>query len=328
MNSRPTTFILPVTPFDAANTPKLSLMKKRCTVYFFLMALMGCIQVQAIAQVVSFNDNWKFHLGDADASAPGYNDDAWRKLSLPHDWSIELPFDAASPTGTGGGALRGGIGWYRKTFMLPAAASGKNIFIDFDGVYCNSEVFINGHSLGIRPNGFISFRYDLTPYLKFGNQPNIVAVKADNSHQPNARWYSGSGIYRNVWLVTANGIHVDHWGSYVTTPAVTEQSASVHIQTSLRNSGAANTEVQVITTVYDEMLNAVQTRNSGVLLNGRVIKEIAHDFIISRPRLWSIDHPYLYKAVTQLLVKGKLSVPTQRVLVYGILILMQPKDFH
>ncbi|MES1226912.1 MAG: sugar-binding domain-containing protein, partial [Bacteroidota bacterium] len=182
-------------------------MKKNTTVYFSLLLLITLIiSAQANAQqttgrVASFNKDWKFYLGDAnDAASETFNDASWRKLQLPHDWSIELPFDSTSPTGTGGGALRGGMGWYRKTFTIPVSAKGKNIFIDFDGVYCNSEVFINGHSLGIRPNGFISFRYNLTPYLKFSAQ-NTIAVKVDNSHQPNSRWYSGSGIYRNVWLV-------------------------------------------------------------------------------------------------------------------------------
>jgi beta-galactosidase len=199
------------------------------------------------------------------------------------------------------------MGWYRKTFTLPAAVKGKNIFIDFDGVYCNSEVFINGHSLGVRPNGFISFRYDLTPYLKFNNQPNIIAVKCDNSQQPNSRWYSGSGIYRNVWLVTLNDVYVDHWGSNITTPLVTDQSASVHIATALHNSSVANADVQVKTTVYDEMLKPIQTRTSTLVVNNNSNNELAQDFTVSRPRLWSVDHPYLYKSVTQVIVKGKIS---------------------
>jgi beta-galactosidase len=169
----------------------------------------------------SFNKNWKFFLGDVTkASNEDFNDAGWRSLQLPHDWSIELPFDSASPTGTGGGALRGGIGWYRKTFSLPASSKGKNIFIDFDGVYRNSEVFINGQSLGFRPNGYISFRYDLTPYLKYGNEKNVIVVKVDNSQQPNSRWYSGSGIYRNVWLVKTGKAYVDIWGTYVNTSSV------------------------------------------------------------------------------------------------------------
>src|SRR5439155_16262453 len=112
---------------------------------------------------------------------------------------------------------------------LPADTKTKKIFIDFDGVYMNSEVWINGHSLGIRPNGYISFRYELTPYLKFGNEKNILAVKVDNSKQPNSRWYSGSGIYRNVWLVTTNKIHIDYWGTFITSPGISNNEAIVNV---------------------------------------------------------------------------------------------------
>src|SRR5450830_96362 len=127
----------------------------------------------------------------------------------------KIDFDKDNPATPGGGALPSGIGWYRKTFTIPSTEKNKIVLIDFDGVYRNSEVWINDHSLGVRPNGYISFQYDLTPYLNYGNQPNVIAVKVDNSKQPNSRWYSGSGIYRNVWLVTTNKIHVDHWGTFI-----------------------------------------------------------------------------------------------------------------
>ena len=255
----------------------------------------------------SFNKDWKFFLGDVkEASNEDFNDAGWRSLQLPHDWSIELPFDSTSPTGTGGGALRGGIGWYRKTFSLPAASKGKNIFIDFDGVYCNSEVFVNGHSLGLRPNGFISFRYDLTPYVKFGNQSNTIAVKVDNGQQPNSRWYSGSGIYRNVWLTTVGAVYVDHWGTNITTPVVSAGSASVNIKTIVKNSRETSAGITVKTVVYDEMLRPVQTRVGALNFSNAAAKELSQDFTVVQPRLWSIDNPYLYKAVTQLLVNNKV----------------------
>ncbi|MEO5591414.1 MAG: beta-galactosidase GalB [Chitinophagaceae bacterium] len=279
----------------------------RMVLFIFLIAVHAMVQGQDLQQSVSsFNQNWKFQLGVTnDASGEGFNDAAWRSLQLPHDWSIELPFDSTSPTGTGGGALRGGLGWYRKTFTLPAGSKDKNIFIDFDGVYCNSEVFINGHSLGVRPNGFISFRYNLTPYLKFNNQQNTIAVKVDNSQQPNSRWYSGSGIYRNVWLVTVNDIFVDHWGSSITTSAVSDQSAGVNIKTTINNSKAGAADVVVKTTIYDEMRKPVQTHNTTVSFSNNTVKELAQDFTVTKPQLWSVEHPYLYKAVTELLVNGK-----------------------
>ncbi|HTL08825.1 MAG TPA: beta-galactosidase GalB [Chitinophagaceae bacterium] len=254
---------------------------------------------------VGFNQQWKFFLGDAPAAADaGFDDAAWRSVQLPHDWSIELPFDSTSPTGTGGGALRGGLAWYRKTFTLPASANGKNVFIDFDGVYCNSEVFINGHSLGVRPNGFISFRYDLTPYLKYNQQKNVIAVKVDNSQQPNARWYSGSGIYRNVWLVTVNKVFVDHWGTQVSTPQVSAAAATVHINTMVRSSSASAGKAAVKTSLYNERQQVVATKTSNIQLGSNSVASLAQQFTVATPALWSVDHPQLYKAVTEIIVNN------------------------
>jgi beta-galactosidase len=149
-----------------------------------------------------FNVGWYFQLGDiALAYDSSFNDSSWRILDLPHDWSIEGGFNEKNPAGFGGGALPGGIGWYKKIFALDALDSNKRIAIQFDGIYLNSEVWINGQSVGKRPNGYISFEYDLTRFVKFDGKPNILAVKVDNSKQPNSRWYSGSGIYRDVRLV-------------------------------------------------------------------------------------------------------------------------------
>jgi beta-galactosidase len=241
--------------------------------------------------ITDFNDNWKFTLKNATgAEQIGFNDANWRSLSLPHDWSIELPFDKESPTGTGGGALRGGTGWYRKTFTLPALDKSKKVFIEFDGVYMNSEVFINGHSLGKRPNGYIGFRYELTPYLK---ARNILAVKVDNSQQPNSRWYSGSGIYRNVWLITTNDVFVDHWGTYITTPGVSDEKATVVLQTRLNSNG----NVVIQTSIYNAENTLVQTQQSTAT---------TQQFTIRNPHLWSVNDPYLYKAKTQLLRNGKI----------------------
>ena len=180
--------------------------------------------------------DWKFKLGDvAGGQDVTLDDSRWRTLTLPHDWSIEGAFSKDNPATPGGGALPGGVGWYRKSFSVPLSEKGKLMFIDFDGIYRNSEVWINGHYLGLRPYGYCSFRYELTPFLNYGNEPNVLAVKVDNSQQPNSRWYSGSGIYRNVWLVTTDKIYVEHWGTAVTTPEVSEQQARVVIHTTVRN---------------------------------------------------------------------------------------------
>src|SRR4029078_7223206 len=164
---------------------------------------------------------------------------------------IEEELREGHPAGPGGGALPGGLGWYRKTFTIPATAKGKLIFIEFDGVYRNSEVWINGHYLGKRPYGYSTFEYELTPYLNYGAKPNVIAVKVDNSQQPNSRWYSGSGIYRNVWLTTLDPIHVAHWGTYVTTKDVSEYSASVVVQTRVSNGSNSATPVDLTTVIQD-----------------------------------------------------------------------------
>ncbi|MFI5187681.1 MAG: beta-galactosidase GalB [Chitinophagales bacterium] len=273
----------------------------------FLLLAAANLAAQTIpGRKTSFNSGWKFLLGDdAAASSLSFNDVAWRSLDLPHDWSIELPFDKESPTGTGGGALRGGTGWYRKTFMLPASLKGKNIFIDFDGVYMNSEVWINGHSLGVRPNGYISFRYDLTPYVEFGGEKNVIAVKVDNSKQPNSRWYSGSGIYRNVWLVSTGDLFVDHWGTYITTPQVNDQSATVDIKIHIHNTNAADKNVVVKTTVYDAANKKIATLTSALNAKSIDITETSQQIKIISPHLWSINSPYLYKAKTEVIRSGK-----------------------
>src|SRR6201996_5945469 len=194
--------------------------------------------------------DWKFLLGDEKtASDINFNDSQWRLLDLPHDWSIEGEFKSTEPTGGGGGYLPTGIGWYRKQFTLPSSVRGKQISIQFDGVYMNSEVWINGHYLGKRPNGYISFVYGLTPYLIQGK--NTIAVRVDNSHQPNSRWYSGSGIYRHVWMNITNPLHVAQWGTYITTPQVDAANATVLVKTHIENRSAADNAV-LTSVIYDE----------------------------------------------------------------------------
>jgi beta-galactosidase len=250
-----------------------------------------------------FDNNWTFHLGDvANAKSIDFDDASWRKLNVPHDWSIELPFDSTSPTNNSGGCLRGGLGWYRKTFTIPATDKGKIIFIDFDGVYRNSEVFINGHSLGMRPNGYISFRYELSQFLNYGGK-NVIAVKVDNSQQPNSRWYSGSGIYRNVWLVKTGTTHIENWGTYVTTPSVSASSARVTVTTSLTGTGEY---CDVTTTILNAAGTPVGTQTQKGLHIGS-LQTLPQTFSISSPVLWSLENPYLYKAVTKVMSKGKVT---------------------
>ena len=189
--------------------------------FFLSVALMAISLSMQARQRDNFDKGWLFILGDsAQMATPAYNDSHWRKLSLPHDWAIEGDFYAGNPSGAGGGALPGGIGWYRKHFLLDCEAEpGGRYFIEFDGVYMNSTVYVNGQEVGHRPYGYSSFEYDITKYLKRGD--NVIAVKVDNSDQPNSRWYSGCGIYRHVWLTKTNAVHVKHWGVHVQTDAKT-----------------------------------------------------------------------------------------------------------
>ena len=197
----------------------------------------------------SFDFGWKFFKGDAPgAQQPNFADASWRDVDLPHDWSIEGPF-SEKPAVARGASLPMGIGWYRKHFNVPESYSGRKVSIEFEGVYQLSEVWINGQYLGKRPYGFIGFSYDLTPHLKYGGD-NVIAVKADNSHQPNCRWYSGSGIYRHTWLLVTNQVHVAQWGTFVTTPKVDMDSATVQVKTRVQNEGKSAIECRVTSTIH------------------------------------------------------------------------------
>jgi len=271
------------------------------------ISVQSCNNTARERLVTNFCEGWKFNMGDVSkAGEATFNDSAWRKLNLPHDWSIEGTFSKDYPAGVNGGALPGGIGWYRKSFAMPETEKGKQVFIDFDGVYRNSEVWINGHYLGIRPYGYSSFRYELTPYLNFGSAKNVIAVKVDNSQQPNSRWYSGSGIYRNVWLVVTNKLFVDHWGTAITTPEVTDKSSKVSIVTKVRNANIEDCPFELITTIYNaEGKNVASIKNPCKVLKDSVL-DVSQEILINSPSLWSIESPYLYKAISQITQKGKV----------------------
>lgn len=255
----------------------------------------------------NFCKDWKFQLGEVtNGQEPGLDDAQWRTLDLPHDWSIEGEFSKDHPATPGGGALPGGIGWYRKTFAIPESAKDKLVFIEFDGVYRNSEVWINGQYLGKRSYGYSSFRYEITPFIKYSDEKNILAVKVDNSQQPNSRWYSGSGIYRNVWLVTTEKVHVDHWGTFVTTPEVSEQSAKVSIQTKVRNASPQDQSITMKTTVFDQNGKQVTAVKSASVAFKDSVCEIVQQLTVRNPVLWSIESPQLYQAVTTIGCNGRV----------------------
>lgn len=274
---------------------------------FCLFLLQACSSPKELPPRCSdFTEGWRFCLGDDPAAAvPGYDDSSWRQLNLPHDWAIEGEFSKDNPSGTGGGALPGGIGWYRKTFKVDDKDRGKLLRIDFDGVYMNSEVFINGHSLGTRPYGYISFGYDLTPYLKWDGK-NVIAVRVDNSEQPNSRWYSGCGIYRNVWLTRINPLHIAHWGTYVSVDEVTRDHARLIVRTKLENQSAQDVSLRLVSNLLDEDGSKVASLSNSIIIVKKGTKEVAQQLQVVDPQLWGVSHPYLYKVETQIRVDGKI----------------------
>ncbi|HEY3757515.1 MAG TPA: glycoside hydrolase family 2 TIM barrel-domain containing protein [Opitutaceae bacterium] len=241
----------------------------------------------------SFDFDWRFVSGDtAGAEVPGFDDASWRKLAVPHDWSIEGPFDAQAPAGGPGGYLPTGIGWYRKHFQVPAAMKGRVVTIQFDGVYMNSDVWINGKLLGHRPFGYITFRYDLTPYLNYGGTPNVLAVRVDTSRQPSSRWYAGSGIDRNVWMLTSDPLRIVEDGIVVTTPE-TAPSAVVRVRTQVINGRPQAARIELRQSISGEDGPLPETTTTTSLQAGSHA-ELESALAVPHPRLWSPDHPSLY----------------------------------
>jgi len=238
--------------------------------------------------------DWKFFKGDAlDAYRPDFDDSAWRTVSLPHDWSIEGPKDRRNPGGRQNGYFPGGIGWYRKRFRLSPEAADKKVLVQFDEVYHNSEVWINGRSLGRRPYGYIHFEHDLTDYLRIG-QDNVLSVRVDNSDQPNCRWYSGSGIYRRVRLLITDKLCVVSWGTAVTTPQIDEKRASIKVCTEVQNAYPQPQECILLTQVIDPKGKTAAETRSVRLLRAGEHSRFEEQIEISRPELWSPDQPNLY----------------------------------
>ena len=248
-----------------------------------------------------FDYNWKFSLGDDSlARLRDFNDNAWRNLDLPHDWSIEGSVSLKNPTGGAGGYFPAGIGWYRKTFKVAPEWKGKNVSVYFEGVYMNSEVFINGKSLGIRPYGYSSFRYDLSPYLDF-NKDNVIAVRVDNSQQINSRWYSGSGIYRHVWMDVTNPLHIADWGVAITTPEVSSKQASVQVKATVKNETDFPQHIAVATRLLSGSFKDAGNNTTKVELPAHSEKEVTQIIKVSKPLLWTPETPRLYQAQIQVL---------------------------
>lgn len=281
-----------------------NLKRITCILLFGLLGLQTWPAQPEPRQHLLMNVNWKFIQADVKgADDPAFNDAGWRTLNLPHDWSIEGAFKQDAVTKGAGGYLPTGIGWYRKHFNLSSVGNGRQFSVQFDGVYMNSDVWINGQHLGKHPYGYTSFYYDLTPYIKKGE--NIIAVRVDNSIQPNSRWYSGSGIYRNVWLNVTGPLHISQWGTYITTPKVDSATATISVRTSIENNAAASGNALLRSVILNAAGKEVATVETPVLLASSGKTDIAQSLVVVTPSLWSLNMPVLYTLQSYLLDGGK-----------------------
>ena len=281
-------------------------MKKQLIIYIglFLVCTIRCSGDKVSRSVIDFNFDWKFSLEDKKgAENLVYDDSSWKDIRLPHDWSIEQSYSQKN-TACSTGFLPGGVGWYRKTFYLPEKDKGKTIWIEFDGVYNNSQVYLNGDQIGNRPNGYSSFSFDLSDKLHFGPEPNVIAVRVDRTQYADSRYYTGSGIYRNVRLVKTSQIHIPKWGIKITTPQVSSKEAKVRIETDLENRSKKKSNVELEIVVSNSAGEVVHTSTQKTELDANA--RIESLILIKTPQLWDIKSPNLYVAQINVKQEGKL----------------------
>jgi beta-galactosidase len=288
-----------------------NIIKKSVLLLSVLFIVSTLVAQNNTSRTISFDRSWSFVKDDlANADEPGFDDSGWRKVNLPHDWSIEDlpnqtpdkvvgPFSKSSIGKASTGWTVGGIGWYRKKFATEKQHENKCVSIYFDGVYMNSDVWINGRHLGNHPYGYTPFYYNLTPYLKPIGQENVIAVKVRNEGL-NSRWYSGSGIYRNVYLTTTDRTHVETWGVYITTPEVNKSNATVKINTTVTSKEAKKNTINLITTIVDATGKTVAKTKSEMQLDGTKSETVEQTVALQNPLLWSLDTPHQYKAITEI----------------------------
>jgi beta-galactosidase len=256
------------------------------------------VQFNAVAQssTLNFNDNWKFQLAlDSTGNFPINNN--WRTVQVPHDWSIEGNFSASHKTTFNQAALPAGIGWYQKEFERTKNMLKKEVFIYFDGVFCNSEIWVNDHFVGKRPNGYVGFEYNITPYLQ---DKNTIKVKVDNFLQPNSRYYTGSGIYRDVQLIIKDEAYIKASNIFITTPQVSKQKAVVQLDVQVSNLNKALYQIKYeLVDPSGKIVSATTTK-----LGQQSKQQIT--LSVTSPKLWSTEHPNLYKAIVSTLVNGSI----------------------
>lgn len=291
-------------PTAKLRTPQSPLILLFLLGYFLLCPLPASAADQSPRVRESFDFDWRFHLGDV----PGgesleLDDNSWRELSVPHDWSVEYPFSQEFASGTG--YLPGGIGWYRKIFEAPASWQGKEVQIHFDGVYRNSEVWINGKSLGVRPYGYAPFSYRLTPDLQIGEK-NVIAVRVAREEVADSRWYPGTGIYRHVWLTVTEPVHVEKWGTFVTTPRVTDERADISVSSEVVNRGDTQVELRIETAIVDPAGNRSSEQSTNATLPAGASETMAHWHVAEKPQRWTLEVPTLYAVQTRVYAGDKL----------------------
>jgi beta-galactosidase len=256
--------------------------------------------------VIPLDDGWRFAVGaETGSQTPQFDDHRWQQITVPHDWAIAGPFDEQARAGGEGGFLPTGMGWYRKSFHLPAELEGKRILVEFDGVMANSDVWVNGQHLGHRPNGYVSFSYDATDYVVLGGETNVLAVRADTSEQVASRWYTGSGIYRHVRLLAVDPVHIEPWGVAITTPRIDPDSADVHVAVTVEN-GDSTEAVVVRTRILDANDTEVASVDSNPVAWNDGALPFELELSVKNPRLWDIDDPQMYQLEACVMVDDKI----------------------
>ena len=274
---------------------------KKLLVVTFILANLSAFSQISFGDSKKINDNWNFILQDIpEAKEASYNSIDWQNVEVPHDWSIK---EQLSPTlASCSGYLPGGIGWYRKTINIPQNKQGEKVFLYFEGVYNRSEVFINGHSLGKRPNGHISFAYDATSFIKYGEE-NTIAVRVDHSKSADSRWYNGSGIYRDVWLVYANPVHIAQWGVYAY-PEVNKTTGILNIEVALENETTSKVNLEVKNELLDSNGKVVSKSYNKVTIIPNNENKITTKLKVRNAKLWDLENPNLYNLRTTVFKNG------------------------
>jgi len=282
----------------------IKLIKHAILALFLNLLSTAAVFAQAgFGEAEKINADWRFHLGDLDGKAAVSDKDrTWRKVQLPHDWSVKQRLSPASASASG--FLPGGIGWYQKKLTVTKEDEGKKLYLYFEGVYNRSEVFVNGQSVGKRPNGYISFGYDITPHLKYG-QENLIGVRVDHSQDADSRWYTGSGIYRDVWLVRANTVHLEQWGVYAY-PEVKGKKGTLQVQVGLNNESLSSANLSVLSELLDASGAIVAKRTNKITLGAGQKNEFKTQLEVNNPKLWSVDVPTSYTLRTTVLQNKKV----------------------